>query len=62
MMPSSMKPTGAPSTPEPDRPQPPELLAPPTTGNRRRVDLEAQKRYMDDRFGRDRRLNRRRGA
>ncbi len=47
----------SPATPMPER-EPPERPAPALTRSRRRADLEAQKRYMDDRFGRDRPLKR----
>ena len=53
MTPSPAKPTPVAPVPEADRGHP-KRLAGPVGASRRGADLEAQKRYMDDRFGRDR--------
>ena len=62
MMPSPAKPTRVGPVPKSDRRQPPERLATAVGASRRGADLEAQKRYMDDLFGRDRPMNRKRRA
>jgi hypothetical protein len=60
MMPSTAKPDPGARSPGPDHPAP--EAAPAVSPVRRRADLEAQKRYMDDRFGRDRPMNRKPSA
>lgn len=60
MTPTPTNRTEPPRPPEPDPHQPPARATPAVHASRRRADLEAQKRYMDDRFGPDRPLNRHR--
>ena len=62
MTPFPAKPTPVAPVPEADRRQPPKRLATAVGASRRGADLEAQKRYMDDRFGRDRPMNGKRRA
>ena len=62
MTPSPAKPTRVDPVPESDRRHPPEGVATAVGASRRSADLEAQKRYMDDRFGRDRPMNGKRRA
>lgn len=57
-MPPLSKPTDAPRAPPPGRPASSQPEPPSRT--HRRLLLEAQKRYMDDRFGEDRPMNRQR--